>query len=108
MAENAARELFQVAGSNAKLFGKQPLARLRNHKIHPRHARIFLQQCECLLSEDRAAGARHTNCDNLFLRVRHVFRSRRISLAAAFGQVKLRQWSSAMIEFTAAGEYESV
>jgi hypothetical protein len=41
------------------------------------------------------------------LRVRHVFRAGRISLAAAFGQVKLRQWSSAMIEFAAVGEYES-
>src|SRR5947207_1255608 len=42
MAENAARELFQVAGSNAKLFGKEPLAGLCNHEMHARHARVFL------------------------------------------------------------------
>src|SRR6266478_2744966 len=43
MAENAAWELFQVAGSNAKLFRKEPLARFRDHKMYERHARVCLQ-----------------------------------------------------------------
>src|SRR6266446_5753809 len=106
MAENAARQLFQIAGSNAKLFRKEPLARLRDHKMYACHARVFLQQCERLLSEDRSAGAGHTYGDNLFLCVSHVFCADTMSLAAAEWQVKQRQSCSAMIEFATAGEYE--
>jgi hypothetical protein len=40
--------------------------------------------------------------------VSHVFCADIISLAAAFRQVKQRQSSSAMIEFAAAGKYESI
>src|SRR5437016_7177420 len=36
MAENAARELLQVAGSNAKLFCKEPLAGFRDHQMYAR------------------------------------------------------------------------
>src|SRR5713101_6537403 len=107
MAENAARELLQVAGSNAQLFRKEPLPGFRDHQMNTADARVLFKQYQRLLRQNRSAGPGHTYGDNLFLRVSHVFCAGRISLAAAFRQVKLRQSSSAMIEFAAAGEYES-
>src|SRR5258708_9987589 len=71
------------------------------------NARVLFEQRQRLLRQDRPAGAGHTYGDNLFLCVSHVFCAGSISLAAAFRQVKLRQSSSAMIEFATAGEYES-
>jgi hypothetical protein len=40
------------------------------------------------LRQDRSAGSGYTYGDNLFLRVSHVFRARRFSLAVALRQVK--------------------
>src|SRR5258708_21739879 len=75
--------------------------------MNARDARVLFEQYQRLLRQDRSACAGHTYGDNLFLRVSHVFRAGRFSLAAAFLQVKLRQSSSAMIEFAAVGGYES-
>ena len=82
-AKNPARQLLQIAGRNAQLFRRKALARFRNHQVHPRHARIFLEQCQHFLRENRPAGPGHTYGNDLFLRLSHVFRADRFSLAAA-------------------------
>jgi hypothetical protein len=107
MTENAARELLQITGSNAQFFRKKPLPGFRNHQMNTRNARVLLEQYHRLLRQDRSAGAGHAYGDNLFLCVSHVFCASRISLAAVLGQVKLRRQLRAMIEFAAAGKYES-
>src|SRR5260370_39831055 len=73
--------------------------------MNARDARVLFEQYQRLLRQDRSACAGHTYGDNLFLRVSHVFRAGSFSLAAAFLQLKLRQSSSAMIEFAAVGGF---
>src|SRR5882762_140437 len=75
--------------------------------MNARDARVLFEQHQRFLRQDRSAGAGHTHRDNLFLCVTHVFCARTISLPMALRQVKLRRQSRAMIEFAAAGEYES-
>src|SRR5258706_29541 len=43
MTENAAWELLQIAGSNAKLFRKEPLARFRDHQMNAGDARVLFE-----------------------------------------------------------------
>src|SRR5882724_5477318 len=105
--ENAAGQLLQIARGKTKLFREEPLPRFRDHEVHTRNARIFFEQSQRLLRENGPAGPGHTYGYNLFLYVSHVFCADRFSLAAASGQVKLRSWPRAVLEFAAAGQYES-
>ena len=88
--ENPARQLLQITCGKTEFFGKKPLARFRHHQVHARDARIFFEQNQRLLRENGPAGPGHTHGYNLFLRVSHVFREDRFSLAAPSGQVKPR------------------
>src|SRR5256885_1900050 len=82
------RELLEVTAGNSEFLGEKALAGFRDDKMNVCHPRVFGEQMQSFLREQRAAGAGHTQSYDLSLGLVHCSNAEKSSFAAGERQVK--------------------